>query len=72
MEDDALQDLLRRMAGLVASLNIHYDKVTEFIEEQRNTNRELHEFNKQQIAMNGRLETLVTRMLRQEGNGRDA
>ena len=65
MDNDALDDLVRRMAALVARLDMHYDKLTEFISEQK-------EFNKEQVAINGRLETLVTRMLRQEGNGRDA
>ena len=74
MEDGALDDLVRRMAGLVARLDMHYEKLTEFIEEQRNTNRELHEFNKQQVALNttvsatlARLEAFISRT---ENNGR--
>jgi hypothetical protein len=34
--------------------------------------QELRDFNIQQLAINARLETLMTRALRQESNGRDA
>lgn len=34
--------------------------------------QELRAFNAQQVAINERLETLMTRALRQEPNGRDA
>jgi hypothetical protein len=34
--------------------------------------QELRDFNAQQVAINARLETLMTRALRQEPNGRDA
>ena len=58
MDNDALDDLLRRLTALIVKLDSTYD--------------ELREFNRQQVAINTRLETLVTDMLRDRHNGRDA
>jgi hypothetical protein len=78
MSDDT-DDLLRRLTALVI-------KMDERLEEQRTFNAEQRTFNAQQVALNERLtaaierldvtqariETLLSRLLRPEGNGRDA
>jgi hypothetical protein len=65
MADDALEDLVRRLTALVVKLDERDDHILALLEEQR-------EFNRQQVQINARLETLVTEMLRQRTNGREA
>ena len=72
MEDSVLEDLLKRLATLFVKLDSTYDQLLAFTNEQHNMNNELRDFNRQQIAINERLETLVKSMMRQQENGRDA
>jgi hypothetical protein len=65
MADDALEDLVRRLTVFVVKLDERDDHILALIEEQR-------EFNRQQVQINARLETLVTEMFRQRTNGRNA
>jgi len=65
MADDALEDLVRRLTALVVKLDERDDHILALLEEQR-------EFNRQQVQINARLETLVTKMFRQRTNGREA
>ena len=65
MADDALEDLVRRLTALVVKLDERDDHIMAMLEEQR-------EFNRQQVRINARLETLVTEMFRQRHNGHDA
>jgi hypothetical protein len=65
MADDALEDLVRRLTALVVKLDERDDHIMALLEEQR-------EFNRQQVQINARLETLVTEMFRERHNGRDA
>jgi peptidoglycan hydrolase CwlO-like protein len=65
MADDALEDLVRRLTALVVKLDERDDQMMAMLEEQR-------EFNRQQVLINARLETLVTEMFRERHNGRDA
>jgi hypothetical protein len=65
MADDALEDLVRRLTALVVKLDERDDQLLAMLEEQR-------EFNRQQVQINARLETLVTEMFRERHNGRDA
>jgi peptidoglycan hydrolase CwlO-like protein len=65
MADDALEDLVRRLTALVVKLDERDDQILAMLEEQR-------EFNRQQVQINARLETLVTEMFRERHNGRDA
>jgi hypothetical protein len=64
MADDALEDLVRRLTALVVKLDERDDHILALLEEQR-------EFNRQQVQINARLETLVTEMFRQRTNGRE-
>ena len=65
MADDALEDLVRRLTALVVKLDERDDHILALLEEQR-------EFNRQQVQINARLETLVTEIFRQRTNGREA
>ena len=65
MADDALEDFVRRLTALVVKLDERDDHILALLEEQR-------EFNRQQVQINARLETLVTEMFRQRTNGREA
>jgi peptidoglycan hydrolase CwlO-like protein len=62
VDQDAYDDLLQRFTALVIILDSTYDKLTEFVDEQR-------EFNRQQVAINQRLETLLERAWRASTNG---
>jgi hypothetical protein len=62
VDQDAYDDLLQRFTALVIKLDSTYDKLTEFVDEQR-------EFNRQQVAINQRLETLLERAWRASTNG---
>jgi hypothetical protein len=65
MAADALEDLVRRLTALVVKLDERDDHILALLEEQR-------EFNREQVQINARLETLVTEIFRQRTNGREA
>ena len=65
MADDALEDLVRRLTMLVVKLDARDEHMQALLEEQR-------EFNRQQVQINTRLETLVTEMFRHRSNGQSA
>ena len=63
MDQDAYDDLLQRLTALVIKLDSTYDKLTEgLVDEQR-------AFNREQVAINQRLETLLERAWRASTNG---
>jgi len=79
MDDNPLDDLVRRLTALVGKLDQTYDQLVlmaeqqqEFNREQREFNREQREFNREQLRINARLETLMTEVFRQRTNGQDA
>lgn len=66
MEPQEYDDMMRRMLAIV----IHMDTA---LEDLRAAVGELKEFNRQQLAINARLETLLSRVLRNGAdNGREA
>jgi hypothetical protein len=65
MDDNALDDLLRRLTALIVKLDERDDHILALIEEQR-------EFNREQLRINARLETLMTEVFRERHNGSDA
>ena len=65
MDDDTLNDLLRRLTAMVVKLDERNEHILALIEEQR-------EFNREQVRINARLETLMTEVFRERHNGRDA
>ena len=75
MDQDAYDDLLQRLTALVIKLDSTYDALMASVEElkegtreQREFNRD-NEFNRQQVAINQRLETLLERAWRSGTNG---
>jgi len=62
MDQDAYDDLLQRLTALVIKLDSTYDRLTDFVEEQRG-------FNREQVAINQRLETLLEGAWRSSPNG---
>jgi len=72
MDDNALDDLLRRLTTLVVKLDQTYDQLLLMVEQQQEFNREQREFNREQLQINTRLETLMTEVFRQRANGREA
>lgn len=72
MDDNALEDLLRRLATLVGKLDQTYDQLRVLVEQQHEFNREQREFNREQLRINGRLETLMTEVFHERHNGKDA
>jgi hypothetical protein len=62
VDQDAYDDLLQRLTALVIKLDSAYDRLTDFVEEQRG-------FNREQVAINQRLETLLERAWRSSPNG---
>jgi hypothetical protein len=71
MDDEALDDLVRRLTALVVKIDERDTRMAAMLEEQR-------EFNRQQVAINAdvrttlaRLETLMTEVFRTRHNGHE-
>jgi len=62
---DAHEDMLRRLITIAEQQRVITDDLRAAIVE-------LRDFNRQQIAINERMEALLTRLLRPGGNGREA
>jgi hypothetical protein len=65
VESDERDEILRTLLRIAVSQETINTDLRTCIQE-------LREFNAQQVTINERLETLMTRALRQEPNGRDA
>lgn len=64
MEQEEYDDLVRRLTTLIVKLDERLDHIMELIEKQQ-------EFNKQQVEINARLETLMMRVFQERSNGQD-
>ena len=64
MDNDALDDLVRRLTALVVKIDARDTQMVVMLEE-------LREFNRQQVVINTRLETLMTEVFRDRHNGRE-
>jgi hypothetical protein len=71
MDDEALDDLVRRLTALVVKIDERDTRMAAMLEEQR-------EFNRQQVAINAdvrttlaRLESLMTEVFRDRHNGHE-
>ena len=62
MDNELLEDLVRRLTALIVKLDERLDVQEEF-------NRQQVEFNKQQRETNTRLETLMHRVFQDRHNG---
>lgn len=65
MDDDALDDLVRRLTALIVKIEERDSQMVAMLEE-------LRDFNRQQLVINTRLETLMTEVFRQRLNGHEA
>jgi len=72
MDDNTLEDLLRRLTTLVVKLDERDERILAMIEEQREFNRQQVGINAEVSATLARLETLMTEVFRQRTNGQDA
>jgi flagellar biosynthesis chaperone FliJ len=52
MEQNSYEDLLRRLTGFVSRLDMHYEKLTELLTEQK-------EFNEKQVRINADVSTTL-------------
>jgi hypothetical protein len=76
---DALDDLVRRLTALVVKIDERDSHMVERLDALQAMLEEQREFNRQQVAINARLEvtqarieTLLARAIQQGENGRDA
>ena len=79
MADDALDDLVRRLTALVVKIDERDSHMVERLDALQAMLEEQREFNRQQVAINTRLEvtqarieTLLARAIQQGENGREA
>jgi hypothetical protein len=72
MDDDTLEALVRRLTALVVKLDERDEHMVAMLEELREFTREQRAFNREQVRINARLETLLTEVFRERHNGRDA
>ena len=71
-DEESWEALAKRLAALVAKIDERDTHMVERLDALQAMIEEQREFNRQQIAINARLETLVTDMLRDRHNGREA
>ena len=71
MADDALEDLVRRLTALVVKIDERDTHMVAMIEELREFTREHRDFNREQVRINARLETLMTEVFRERHNGHE-
>jgi hypothetical protein len=64
MDDDALDDLVRRLTALVVTIDARDTQLVAMLDE-------LREFNRQQVVINARLETLMAEVFRERHNGQE-
>ena len=65
MDNDALDDLVRRLTALVVKIDERDTQMVAMLEE-------LRAFNREQVRINARLETLMTEVFRERHNGHEA
>jgi hypothetical protein len=70
--DETWEELAKRLATLVTKIDERDARMVERLEALQTMVEEQRTFNQTQLSINERLETLMTRALRQEPNGRDA
>jgi hypothetical protein len=79
MADDAHEERFRQHEDILRSLTVMLMRMDGYLANQASINVEPREFNRQQVEINtdvkttlARIETLLARMLRTDGNGREA
>jgi hypothetical protein len=70
VDQEAYDDLLRRLTALIVKIDERDEQMLAQQERLTSAIEALREFNRQQVAINQRLETLLERAWRASGNGR--
>ena len=72
MEQAEYDDLLRRLTALVVKIDERDTHMTERLDALQGMIEAQREFNQQQVEINARLETLMTRVFQERSNGQEA
>jgi len=72
MDDSTLEDLLRRLTVLVVKLDARDEHILALLDEQREMNRQQIAINQRLEVTQARIETLLARMIAQGENGQEA
>ena len=71
MDDDALDDLVRRLTALIVKIDERDTRMVERLDALQTMIEEQRTFNKEQLSINTRLETLMTRVFQERHNGHE-
>ena len=71
MDDEALDDLVRRLTALVVKIDERDTRLVEMLKHHEAMLAELREFNREQVRINTRLETLMMEVFQQRHNGHE-
>jgi len=72
MDDDALDDLVRRLTALVVKIDERDSHMVERLDALQAMLEEQRAFNQEQVRINTRLETLMREVFQQRHNGHEA
>ena len=72
MDDDALDALVRRLTALIVKIDERDTQMVERLDALQTMIEEQRDFNRQQVAINTRLETLMREVFQQRHNGHEA
>ena len=70
-EDETWEDLAKRLAALVAKIDERDTHMVERLDALQTMLEEQRTFNKEQLSINTRLETLMTRVFQERHNGHE-
>jgi hypothetical protein len=71
VDDDALDDLVRRLTALIVKIDERDTRMVERLDALQTMIEEQRTFNKEQLSINTRLETLMTRVFQERHNGHE-
>jgi hypothetical protein len=72
MDDDALDDLVRRLTALVVKIDERDTHMVERLDALQAMLEEQRAFNQEQLRINARLETLMREVFQSRQNGHEA
>jgi len=70
-EEETWEDLAKRLAALVAKIDERDTHMVERLDALQTMLEEQRTFNKEQLSINTRLETLMTRVFQERHNGHE-
>ena len=71
MDDEALDDLVRRLTAIVVKIDERDTRLVAMLEHHEAMLEELRAFNREQVRINTRLETLMEHVFQQRHNGHE-